>query len=229
MPVYQAITYTLTHSKRKTASIYVERDGSVSVRVPQEFTDAQVKALLERKQYWIHKHLAEWRLLNQAQVARAFVSGEGFLYMGRTYRLQWVEQQAAPLLLKGGYFCLRRDPKTSREPAEAFKRFYSEKAQTKIGERVRHYAPQMGVTVNEVRVLELQHRWASCSAKSNLNFHWKCMMAPLKIIDYIVVHELAHLLVADHSPAFWREVDKVLPDYQERQGWLREHGAGLDL
>lgn len=83
---YQAITYTLTRSKRKTASIYVERNGSVSVRVPLEFTDPQVEALFERKQYWIHKHLAEWRLLNQAQVERAFVSGEGFLYMRRTYR-----------------------------------------------------------------------------------------------------------------------------------------------
>ena len=82
--------------------------------------------------------------------------------------------------------------------------------------------------------MDLRHRWGSANAaaaggQGRVNFHWRCMMAPLTALDYIVVHELAHLLVHDHSPAFWSEVDKVMPDYRERQRWLRDHGAGMDL
>jgi predicted metal-dependent hydrolase len=80
-----------------------------------------------------------------------------------------------------------------------------------------------------VVVRELGYRWASCSPSGNLALHWKCMMGPLTIIDYIVVHELCHLHHKDHTDAFWNEVDKLMPSYSERKQWLRRHGAGLDL
>ncbi len=79
----------------------------------------------------------------------------------------------------------------------------------------------MGVEPRSVKVLDLKHRWASWTPGGNLNFHWKCMMAPPTILDYIVVHELAHLHLPNHTTAFWNEVDKVMPDYQERKEWLR--------
>ena len=87
----------------------------------------------------------------------------------------------------------------------------------------------MGVKSKSIKIMDLKHRWASCTASGNLNFHWKCMMAPLTVIDYIVVHELAHLIHSNHSAAFWNEVDKVIPDFQERKCWLRDNGAGMDL
>lgn len=235
MPTYKDVAYTLVRSRRrKTASIYIERDGSVTVRVPDNLTEAEVEALIEAKRYWIHKHLTEWREMNAAQVVREYVNGEGFLYLGRSYRLQWVEQQAAPLLLKGGYFLLRRDPQTQADPGEAFKTFYREQARARIPERVARYAPAFGLELPDVHIMELGHRWGSANAaaaagQGRLNFHWRCMMAPLTVLDCIVAHELAHLLVPDHSAAFWSELDKVLPDYRERQRWLREHGAGIDL
>ena len=89
MPTYRDVAYTLVRShRRKTASIYVERDGSVTVRVPDNLVDAEIETLIEGKRYWIHKHLTEWRELNAAQVVREYVNGEGFLYLGRSYRLQ---------------------------------------------------------------------------------------------------------------------------------------------
>jgi predicted metal-dependent hydrolase len=165
---------------------------------------------------------------------REYVNGEGFLYLGRSYRLQWIEDQAVPLLLKGGYFLLRRDPETQTDPDEAFKAFYRDQARAKIPERVARYAPVFGVELPEVHVMDLGYRWgpanaAAAQGKGRLNFHWRCMMAPLTVLDYIVSHELAHLIVPDHSSAFWGELDKVLPDYRERQRWLRERGAGMDL
>ncbi len=87
----------------------------------------------------------------------------------------------------------------------------------------------MDLTPNGIRVIDLKNRWASCTPEGKLNFHWKCMMSPATILDYIVVHELAHLIHPNHSAAFWNEVDKVLPDYGERKEWLRVHGAGMDL
>jgi predicted metal-dependent hydrolase len=85
------------------------------------------------------------------------------------------------------------------------------------------------VQPGRIAVKELGYRWASCLSDGSLHFHWKCMMAPVTIIDYIVVHELCHLRHRDHSAAFWNEVDKVLPDYRERKDWLRARGAELDL
>jgi len=85
------------------------------------------------------------------------------------------------------------------------------------------------VQVKRVEVKELGFRWGSCSFDGSVRFHWKTMMAPPKIIDYIVVHELCHLHRREHDAAFWNEVDKVMPDFAERKAWLRENGAGLDL
>jgi predicted metal-dependent hydrolase len=94
---------------------------------------------------------------------------------------------------------------------------------------VAYFAPKVGVTAREVEIKDLGYRWASCTKHGDLHFHWKCLMAPLTIIDYIIVHELCHLRFRDHSDAFWNEVDKVLPDFRARKEWLRLRGASLDL
>jgi predicted metal-dependent hydrolase len=77
--------------------------------------------------------------------------------------------------------------------------------------------------------MELQNRWGSCSVKGNLNFHWKCAMAPVDVINYIVAHEVVHLKHLNHSREFWNDLDKLIPNYQRHIDWLREHGAGMDL
>jgi len=228
---YKDIQYSLARRPRKTASIYIERDGQISVQVPQQFTDGEVEHLIEKKRYWIYKNLAEWKDLNATKVVREFVNGEGFPYLGRSYRLKIVDEQDEPLVLKQGYFCLRSmsDASPKTEFREAFKNFYRERGRDRIVKRVEYFQPKMGVTVGEIRIMELQNRWASCTSDGNLNFHWKCMMAPTTVIDYIIVHELAHLTYLNHTDAFWNEVDKVMPDYRERQDWLRQNGAGMDL
>ncbi len=227
MPVYMDITYSLTTSDRKTLSIYIERDGQISVLAPQDFTSQQIDEVLEQKRGWIYKSLAEWEDLNATRVKREYVNGEGFLYMGRNYRLQIVEQQKKPLILKNGYFVLRS--KSVAKADEVFKEFYRQKGNKKLKERVVYYQDKLGVKASEVRVLELKNRWASCSDKGNLNFHWKCMMAPLTVLDYVVVHELVHLIHKNHTTAFWNEIDKLIPDYQERKQWLKVNGAGMGL
>ena len=220
--------YTIKRSRRKTLSIYLERDGSISVLAPAHFTDDEIHAIVSRKNFQLYKYLAEREELNATRSLREIVSGESFPYLGRNYRLQFVEEQPVPLLLKEGYFCLKRADKDNA-PA-IFKEFYRTKGLPRITKRVRHFKELMGVEVGQIRVMDLQHRWASCSTTtSDLNFHWKCLMGPLSILDYIIVHEMAHLKFDNHSDAFWNEVDKIMPDYRERKSWLRFNGAGMDL
>ena len=226
---FKDIEYTLVRSRRKTASIYIERDGKVSVLVPEKLTIRQVEEVLESRRKWIYQSLAEWQDLNANRIQRDYVNGEGFLYLGRTYRLKLVSDLPEPLMLKDGYFCLRATKGPAPDADAVFREFYRVKGATRIPPRVAYFQAKMGVKSKSIKIMELKHRWASCTTNGNLNFHWKCMMAPLTIIDYIVVHELAHLIHANHSTAFWNEVDKVMPDFQDRKNWLRDHGAGMDL
>ena len=101
------------------------------------------------------------------------------------------------------------------------------KAKRIIPQRVRHYATLMGVEYGRVTIRMQKSRWGSCSAKGNLNFNCLLMRTPVEIIDYVVVHELCHLKELNHSPRFWAEVEKVLPDYKERRKWLRVHGNDI--
>ena len=132
-------------------------------------------------------------------------------------------------MLKDGYLCLRVNNGSGLAAEAAFREFYREKGKQRIPERVAYYGDRMGVQPKAVKIIDLKNRWASCSPGGNVNFHWKCMMAPPTVLDYIIVHELAHLIHANHTVAFWNEVDKVMPDYGERKEWLRVHGAGMAL
>lgn len=226
---FKDIEYTLIRSRRKTASIYIERDGKVSVLVPEKLTARQIDDILESKRKWIYQSLAEWQDLNANRIQRDYVNGEGFLYLGRSYRLKLVSDLPEPLMLRDGYFCLRATKGSAPDADAVFREFYRAKGAVRIPPRVAYFQTKMGVKSKSIRIMDLKHRWASCTASGNLNFHWKCMMAPLTVIDYIVVHELAHLIYLNHSAAFWNEVDKVMPDFQERKVWLRDNGAGMDL
>jgi predicted metal-dependent hydrolase len=226
------IAYEIVRSGRNTADIVIERDGRVLVRAPEDVAPERIEDIVESKRYWIYKNLAEWRDLNATRVVREYRNGEGFLYLGRSYRLRLVARQEQPLLLKEGRFCLLRELVDRGEiPAAqaAFRDYYIARGLDRLTGRVAYFAPKVGVAPGRIAVRELGHRWASCSPAGNLAFHWKCMMAPATVIDYIVVHELCHFHHMDHTEGFWNEVDKVLPNYRERKEWLRRNGASFDL
>lgn len=227
MQSYRDIEYELKKSARKTTSIYIERDGTISVLAPEPYDMSMIEQILESKRSWIYRNLAEWEDLNRTRVEREFVNGEGFPYLGSTYRLQIIDKAGHDLSLKNGMFILKRSSLSNARLK--FVEFYKEKAKTRIPKQVEIYAKQMGLKPSGFRVQELKNRWASCSTDGTLNFHWRCMMAPLSALEYIVVHELAHLKFPNHTAEFWSTVEKVLPDYQKAKGWLRLYGAGLEL
>lgn len=224
--------YEVVRSQRNTADIVLERDGRLIVRAPEWAADEQIEKIVNAKLRWIYRNLAEWRDLNATRILREYKSGEGFLYLGRSYRLKLVEEQVEPLLLKHGRFTLRRNLVEAGEidlARRAFREYYVARGRDRITKRVTYFAPKVDAKPRGVEVKELGHRWASCSPMGELSFHWKCMMAPQSIIDYIIVHELCHFHHLDHTAAFWNEVDKVMPNYRERKEWLKVNGAGLDV
>lgn len=137
---------------------------------------------------------------------------------------------------KTGWLCRKYAEMQKRSPglesAEVNKRqfdsvtvqYYRRRAKEILLERVACFAPVMGVTVNRITIREQKTRWGSCSSKGNLNFNWKLILMPEEILDYVVVHELAHLIEMNHSPAFWQQVEQVLPDYRKRRAWLKQNG-----
>src|SRR4051812_19903261 len=133
------LNYEVVRSGRSTADIVIERDGRVVVRAPRTVSDEKIEDIVAAKRYWIFKNLAEWRDLNATRVVREYTNGEGFLYLGRSYRLLLVADQQAPLLLKDGRFCLRRELADKGEvPAAqaAFRDYYIARGQDRLCARV---------------------------------------------------------------------------------------------
>lgn len=105
--------------------------------------------------------------------------------------------------------------------------YYQQQAAAVFEERAMHFARLIGVEFNRITIREQKTRWGSCSSNRNLNFNWKVVLAPPEVLDYVVVHELCHLKEMNHSPAFWEEVSRVLPDYEKQIHWLKENGWRL--
>jgi predicted metal-dependent hydrolase len=214
-------------ARRKTISIFIERDGSVRVLAPSSTSDEKIEIAVRAKEYQIFKKLALWKELNQGKVNREYVNGQSFLYLGRNYRLSIVENQNVPLKISGGNFQL--DKKYLSKADKVFQDFYKEKAEQKIMERLKLIEDKFNLKPTSVKILELRNRWASCTPKNGLNFHWKCVMAPVPVIDYIITHELVHLKFPNHSKDFWNELDKKMPNYREHENWLKMNGVKMEL
>lgn len=223
----EGIDIVVKKSNRKTVSIFVERDGSVSALVPETLTTKDIKEIIISKSYQIHKNLAEWKQLNERNIIREYVSGQSFMYLGRNYRLKVINEPLGMVIFKTGTFYLGKREVSKGELY--FKEFYKAKLEKKIVPIIKHYEDRLGVKSNQIKVMELQNRWASCTVKGNVNFHWKCAMAPIDVLNYIVAHELTHLIHMNHTQAFWNELDKVIPNYEKQQHWLKYNGVGMTL
>lgn len=213
--------------RRKTVSIFIERNGSVKVLAPITTSDEKVEAAVRSREYQIFKKLAKWKELNHGKVNREFVNGQSFLYLGRNYRLTLAENQEVPLKISGGFFHLNK--KYLNKADKLFKDFYKAKAEQKIKERMRLIEEKFQSKPTAIKVLELQNRWASWTPKNGLNFHWKCIMAPVSVLDYIIIHEMVHLKHPNHSTEFWNELDKKMPDFREHENWLKRNGVKMAL
>jgi len=206
--------------------IVIERDGTVGVQVPENLEDERILLILRSKEYEIHKKLLNWKELNKEHIERQYVSGQSFMYLGKNYNLHLVEGQKRNLIFKDGKFLLSDK---SVSPRDAFVKFYKKQARLKIEERLLLYRDTMNILPGKVEIRELPTRWASCTPSGNIFFNWKCVMAPVAVMDYLIIHELVHLEHPNHSRAFWDKVSTICPNYQQQETWLKRNGVRMTL
>ncbi|KPH87745.1 Zinc metalloprotease [Komagataeibacter intermedius AF2] len=212
--------------RRKTMQITVERSGDLSIAAPSKVASEQLVDFVREKLLWIHTKIEEKSRLQQRAPSKLFVEGEGFLYLGKSYRLRLVDNQLVDLTLKNGRFCLRKN--SVHRGREIFVAWYTRLAQQWFEKKVLEYSNRMGVVVKEVKVQDLGFRWGSFGAGGRFSFHWKAILLPPRIAQYVVVHELAHAHHSDHSARFWNKVEQHLPDWQWRKAWLAENGIQVE-
>jgi predicted metal-dependent hydrolase len=216
----EGLAFELRRSdRRKTLGITVDRDSSLVISAPADCP-------LDLIEKTARKKLAQKRLLRHPATETEFVTGEGFHYLGRNYRLLLLdpEDDAVPALrLHQGRFQLRKDELHRAD--EHFALWYAQRAQAWIERRCELFAQRIGVAPGAVRVMDLGHRWGSCSPTGNVNFNWRTICLPPRIVEYVVVHELVHLGEHHHGPEFWTRLARAMPDYAHRKRWLAENSV----
>lgn len=217
----------IIRSKRRTFSIEIERDGSLTVRAPNRASSKSIREVVGRKTDWIERKQRQAREKFSRTQPKEFKSGEEFLYLGRTFKLLLDADANHPLSYNGQEFVLSTGcVDTARA---VFTEWYREQANSVIAERAEHYSAISGIKYNRIKITNARKRWGSCSIKGNLCFSWRLVMAPPEVIDYVVVHELAHVELKDHSRRFWRKVETIMPEYKARRRWLKENNYQLTL
>jgi len=221
--------------RRKTAYISVETDCSVWVLVPFTLTEEKVIELVNRKSRWIRTKIAHFQGINQKQKQSEYVSGESLTYLGRNYRLKIVPDAASQdVKLMDGKFYVHLPAEADLHDRDQLivrqlTGWYKERAVIRLRQKTIRYAKQMGLVPVAVGLKDYSSRWASCHTDSKIYFNWKIIIAPHSIVDYVVVHELCHLVHPDHSKQFWKLLETVLPDYKERKEWLKVNGSRLKI
>jgi predicted metal-dependent hydrolase len=216
----------LIHSRRKTVALIIQRDGSLTVRAPLRMTQASIQEFVQSHSDWISRKQAQVKT-SPPPPEKSFSAGELFLYMGKGYPLTLVPPQRPALTFSAGKFQLSRSalPKAR----QAFINWYKLHARSVITARVDFLAKENKFTWRKIRISSARTRWGSCSSNGTLSFTWRLIMAPQEVIDYVVVHELVHTQVRNHSPRFWRQVAAIMPAYKRYVTWLKKNGRFLTL
>ena len=217
----------LRSAKRRKLTITVERDRTVVVHAPEGISDEMIRQVVESKRQWIYEktgHPQKYQDLPHAP-GKELVSGESALYLGRHYRIEVVKAGLAEIHFAQRFLI---PPTHGEKRAEALREWYIGKAKRKIAPRVRIHARALGVDIAGVKIVDNRFRWGSCTLNDNVNLNWRLIKAPMFVIDYVIVHELAHLIEANHTPRFWNIVRTQAPTMDKAKAWLKEHGQLLE-
>jgi predicted metal-dependent hydrolase len=242
MPVFQFGTTTIPYSidyrpNKKGVVISLGWQEGMKVIAPKQISQTQIEEILAKKASWIIEKYKEISKIAPPPAPKEFVSGEKFSWLGRSYRLKVHKVDGlkkSTLTFRQGKFIAQipkelSDEERKQQLSLRFKEWYCTQGLNKIQERLQLYCPKMGVQPTKVVLKEQKRRWGTCTSKGAIYLNWRLLMAPLSIVDYVLVHELAHLKHFNHSKAFWHFVQTILPDYEERKEWLKINGPTLTL
>ena len=224
-------------NRRKTVGIHIDPEKGVIVHSPQFLRVDEISEIVRKRAQWIIEKRKFVRNQSQLNSVKEFVSGETFPYLGRKYRLK-VKKSASGKeeccsLINGRLLVqIERelDGKGVKEIVrKALIKWYLEHAHEKIPQRVKLYARQMGAWPERVEIKSYKRQWGSCSHNGVIRFNWKIITAPVTILDYVIVHELCHLIYPNHSAQFWEKLQTIIPNYKNRRNKLKEHSLQIGI
>lgn len=215
--------------ERKTIEIVVERDASLVLKAPPAITIERATRFINAKRQWVYLKLIEKDALSGPPVVKRFVEGEGFAYLGRSYRLTLTQEGTGVHLDRGRFHLPAADVDRG---AEAMRRWYTEVGAKWLQKRIRPWVARLGEESVTVEVRDLGFRWGSTRPQpgvQRINIHWATLQLAPTLIDYVLVHELAHLRQHNHTPEFWSIVERLMPEYQTQKTTLAPLGKSIWL
>nr|WP_054549548.1 SprT family zinc-dependent metalloprotease [Lysinibacillus sphaericus] len=218
--------YEIKYSNRRTVNISVERDRSIVVRSPKELTEEKIGCIVQSKEKWILSKLNDTQKYPLNVVPKEFVSGETLMYLGKNYQLSIVDEEIDGVEFNQQFIISKTNKKNANK---LLKDWYYERAKIKIEPTVKRYAEHLGVQYNIIKISDMKYRWGSCTPSNNVIFNWRIVKAPMYVLEYLVVHELTHLIEANHTPDFWNIVSIQIPQYEKAKDWLKQNGYLLEI
>jgi predicted metal-dependent hydrolase len=215
----------ITRTKRKKTISILIKDGNVEVKAPFNLKKNEIDAFILKKEKWIKNKILLQKKIKQLP-KKKFIDGEVFKFLGKDLILKININDVIRTYIKNDYICLdlKNNSKNNRDKIkkelELFYRSFSEKI---LKEKTLIESKKMNLKVEKIKVRSYKNRWGSCSSNGDISYNWKLIMAPEKIINYVIIHELCHLIHFNHSRDYWKEVSKKLPNYRESKEWLKSN------
>jgi predicted metal-dependent hydrolase len=202
-------------SRRKTLGLTLDRHGELLVHAPDGEPTQRIETWARSKLLWVHRRLGIKERLASALREPEFVSGESFSVLGRQYPLRIDPMQAEPLRFDGRKFCL--STQAIPEAARHFRTWFIGTGRVWVRERLILLARKIGCSPVRAEVRDLGYRWGSCGRNGVLYVNWRTIQLPVRLVDYVLVHELSHLIEPTHGSEFWKVVDRAMPDWRDRR------------
>jgi predicted metal-dependent hydrolase len=212
---------------RKRLTLTVERDCSIIVHAPEGTSEEAIHRVVEGKRQWLFAklhHPQKYQIRPHAP-GKEVVNGESAPYLGRDYRIQVAETVSGTIEFSGRFVVPTAHQARRRE---VLRDWYIARATEKILPRVSRYARDLGVEFAVAKIVDNRYRWGSCTVNNNVTFNWRLIKAPIFVIDYVIVHELAHLIESNHTPEFWNIIRANSPTMGKAKAWLKESGQLLE-
>ncbi|TQR15450.1 M48 family metallopeptidase [Psychrobacillus soli] len=208
------IEFNVQYGNRKKLSIHIDSVGFITVKVPKDTSKEIIVSAIESKGKWILEKIHEIGVAREIPKAREYHAQGKFLYLGKE--------------------CFLHELIDSNELNEEalkrnLKKFYINRCKAIVGERIKIYQKQLKVKPKIIEIVESKTKWGSCSSDKKLTFNYRLAMAPVEVIDYVIIHELCHLIHMNHDRSFWRRVGSIMPDYKEKEAFLERHGHSMLL
>jgi len=219
----ETIAFNLVYKKRKTMGIYVDLYGNVEIRVPKDTAEKNVLQFLEDKWDWVLKSSNEMKEKTGEQKSKNYEHGENFLYLGDAYPIHVfpnIEIKQDYVEFTEEVLNVHVKQHEDERIKQALKRFYYQQCKLLVEKRIQINQKNFKTKPRSIRISDNKSNWGSCDSKMQLTFNWKLAMAPLDVIDYVVVHEMCHMVHLNHDRSFWRLVGKIIPNYEKMQNWL---------